>query len=123
MMLFFIIGFIYALLISTGMGGGVLIVPYLMQFCSFGIDQAKLLMLLLYVPASVIITFLNIRRGVFKLNMLSFFIMATAGTLGVIVGKYLSGLMNDQSMKNAYALFIILLGSLQLLQLTVKRNN
>ena len=122
MIIFFVLGFIYALLISTGMGGGILIAPYLIQYCDFDISQARTAMLLLYVPASVILTYRNIKNGTLCLNMRAFTLMAISRMVGVIIGKFFFDGIDISSMKRAYAVFIILVGLLQIGQLIFKRK-
>ena len=122
MILFFAIGFIYALLISTGMGGGILIAPYLIQYCDFEINEAKAVLLLLYIPASLILTYRNIKNSVIVLDIRNFSLMAFAGVVGVIIGKILFDSSDVKSMKIAYAFFVILVGLLQIGSLILKRK-
>ncbi len=124
MIILFLVGIMFAFLVGLGTGGGMLLVPVLIDIFGHSAVEAKSIILLLYIPISLIVSYLNIKNGYFEIEFRFFALMAVVGTIGVLLGSFLSGYMNIEGIKTSYAVFIITAGVYQLLQLIfVKKDN
>ena len=119
MIILFVVGVVFAFLVGIGTGGGMLLVPVLIEGFGLTATEARSIILLLYVPISLIVSYINVKNGYFRLEYRTLAAMAVIGTVGVLLGNYLSGLLDGSGIKKAYAVFIITAGAYQLLQLYI----
>lgn len=123
MIILFVVGAMFAFLVGIGTGGGMLLMPVLIEYFGYSVTEARSIVLLLYIPISLIVSYINIKNGYFQLKFSTFAVMSVAGTVGVACGNYLSGLLDAESIKKAYAIFIIVAGAYQLIQLYIANKS
>lgn len=83
-------GAAFALLVSLGTGGGMLLMPLLVVCMGYSVREARMYSLLLYIPVSVIITAINSSRGWFLWSK-SMVLYTAAGMAGAAAGAVAAG--------------------------------
>ena len=83
-------GAAFALLVSLGTGGGMLLMPLLVVCMGYSVREARMYSLLLYIPVSVIITAINSSRGRFLWSK-SMVLYTADGMAGAAAGAVAAG--------------------------------
>lgn len=83
-------GAAFALLVSLGTGGGMLLMPLLVVCMGYSVREARMYSLLLYIPVSLIITAINSGRGGFSWNK-SLVRYTLSGIAGAAAGAVAAG--------------------------------
>ncbi|MBR5272921.1 MAG: sulfite exporter TauE/SafE family protein [Clostridia bacterium] len=98
---------------SLGIGGGGILIIYLTLFASMEQLKAQGLNLLFFIPCGIIALIIHLKN---KLIDKAYSIpLICGGVVGVLVGNYLSTLIDTNILSKIFAVFIIFIGLRELL--------
>ena len=108
-----IVGFLSGILASMGLGGGFVLVVYFAIFTDFVQKGAQGINLLFFIPITVIAVIIHIKN---KLIDVKTALMCSAiGIPAVVAGFYLAQNIDNEWLRKAFAVFIIVSGLKDLL--------
>lgn len=114
-MVLLVLGFVFAVLVGLGTGGGLLLIPLLVLLMDYPLDLAQQITLLLYLPLSAVITVINIKRQSFNTKAKPFAGYLLLGVAGVVAGVFLMRRIDTDILRYMYAVFILAAGVWQLI--------
>ncbi len=100
---------------AMGLGGGSLLMLYLLFFTDLPQRDAQTLNLLLFLPTAAFSAFLHRRNGLLQGKILTK--LLPAGIAGSLIGALLSRQLPSQLLKKCFGLFLLLMGVKELLSL------
>lgn len=103
-MLIFLVGIISGIVTGLGMGGGSILIMFLSSF--FGFDQhiAQSANLVFFIPTSIIVIMINLKRKNIVLQDICLVIFF--GILGTLIGSKISIITDSDNLKRYFAIFI-----------------
>jgi uncharacterized membrane protein YfcA len=91
-----------------GVGGGVVLVPAMVLLLAFDQHIAQGTSLLVVIPAALVGSWTNYRRGRFQLRDAG--ILAAGGIVGAGIGSFVALGFDDQLLRRLFALLLLVLG-------------
>ncbi len=107
-MIFALIGLLAFLLAGFGLGGGVLLIPVLINFFDFDPQVARYFALVAYLPASLGVIIYNFKNN--KGEFLKIIKLIPLGVLGTLLGSLICSILNVDLFKKIYGLFLVVFG-------------
>ncbi|MGL4796980.1 MAG: sulfite exporter TauE/SafE family protein [Paraclostridium sp.] len=103
-----IIGFLGGIIGGMGMGGGTILIPMLILFCSVDPKIAQSVNLLSSIPMSLVALFIHARNKnvVFKLVVP----IALFGVLGSVVGSLVANYISSELLRRIFGIFLLIIG-------------
>ena len=103
-----IVGFLSGILASMGLGGGFVLVVYLAIFTDFLQKGAQGINLLFFIPITVIAVIIHIKNKL--IDVKTALICSAFGIAAVVAGFYLAQNIDNEWLRKAFAVFIIISG-------------
>lgn len=116
-----IVGFLSGILASMGLGGGFVLVVYFAVFTDFVQKGAQGINLLFFIPITVIAVIIHIKNRLIDIK--TALICSAFGILAVVGGFYLAQNIDNEWLRKAFAVFIIISGLKDLLGKNKKSEN
>ena len=101
-------GTVLGYLSGQGVGGGSLLMIWLMSVVNLDFQQAKTLNLLFFIPAAVISSLFHIKTG--KLNTKKAFPIILCGVAGAILASAVTPYLETKWIKKAFGVLLIITG-------------
>ncbi len=111
-MINFIVGIFSGFLGSIGVGGGCVLVIYLILFTEAAQRNAQGINLIFFIPCAVIGLFFHFKNRLVKLKIA--FPIVAFGIIGVLVGLLIGGKLNDNLLKRIFGGFLLLISVYQI---------
>ena len=103
-----IVGFLSGILASMGLGGGFVLVVYFALFTDFVQKGAQGINLLFFIPITVIAVIIHIKNKL--IDVKTALICSAIGIPAVVGGFYLAQNIDNEWLRKAFAVFIIISG-------------
>ena len=103
-----IVGFLSGILASMGLGGGFVLVVYFAIFTDFMQKGAQGINLLFFIPITVIAVVIHIKNKL--IDVKTALICSALGIAAVVAGFYLAQNIDNEWLRKAFAVFIIISG-------------
>lgn len=107
-MIFVLVGFTAFLLAGFGLGGGVLLIPVLVNLFDFDPQVARYFALVAYLPASIGVIIYNFKNN--KSKFAKIIRLIPFGVVGSLLGSVIYLILNVKLFKKIYGLFLIIFG-------------
>ena len=107
--------FAVSVLGAMGLGGGSLLMLYLLFFTELPQQEAQALNLLLFLPTAAVSAFLHRKNGLLQSKTLKQ--LLPAGIIGSLCGAVLSGCLPSDFLKKIFGVFLLLMGGKELFSL------
>ena len=115
-----VIGVIGGIIGGMGMGGGTLTIPLLTLFLSYKQLQAQGVNLVAFLPMSLIALFIHFKNKLVEFK--TTWILALVGSVFSLIGALIAVKVKNEILKKAFAIFLIGLGIVQLVELIKNKN-
>lgn len=103
-----IVGFLSGILASMGLGGGFVLVVYFAIFTDFMQKGAQGINLLFFIPITVIAVVIHIKNKLIDIK--TALVCSAFGIAAVVAGFYLAQNIDNEWLRKAFAVFIIISG-------------
>ena len=103
-----LVGLASGILASMGMGGGFILVVYFALFTDIAQKAAQGINLLFFIPVTVIAVFLHIKNRL--IDVKTALVCSLFGIPAVVAGFYIAQNMDNNLLRNTFAVFIIVSG-------------
>lgn len=116
----FLLVFLASALGSMGLGGGSLLMLYLVLFTQVPQEEAQALNLLLFLPTAALAVLLHRKNKLLRSDILKKYL--PSGIVGSILGSFLCGSLQSDLLRKIFGLFLLLMGLQELRQLWKNRQ-
>lgn len=116
-----IVGFFAAIIGSMGMGGGGILLMYISAFTDTPQLKAQGINLIFFIPIAIISSILHIKNRL--VNLKAALLVIIGGIPSALLGVYLSSLIGDNLLRKAFAVFLIFLGTREIITAFKKKTD
>lgn len=113
-MLHFIIGFLSGIAGGMGIGGGTVLIPFLIFFTEAAQHEAQGVNLVTFIPTALAAVIVHIKNKHIQLK--TAFQLIIAGITGAILGSYLASIISAQLLKKMFGVFLLIMGLYELIR-------
>lgn len=106
-MIEFLIGLCSYILAGMGLGGGIILIPLLTEFCKISQLNAQYISLIAYIPTGIILILLS-KKSSQKYKILP---LIPFGVIGAIAGAFISQRIDTEVLRRIYGVFMIVFGA------------
>lgn len=107
-----VIGFLSGIIGGMGIGGGTILIPFLIIFSSLNQQQAQGINLFVFIPTAIVALLTHIKDK--NINFQIAFPLIITGIIGAIFGSYLAVSISSSELRNFFALFLFIMGSYEI---------
>ena len=118
--LIFVLSFIGGIFGGMGMGGGTLLIPLLSIFLHYNQRYCQGLNLIAFIPMCVIALLIHKKNNLLEIK--HSFIIVVLGLVFCVISSIIAQNINNNTLKVAFGVFLILLSIFQLSRLIFCRN-
>ncbi|MTI70936.1 MAG: sulfite exporter TauE/SafE family protein [Firmicutes bacterium] len=111
-MMLLLIGFLSGIIGGMGIGGGTILIPFLIFFSSLTQQQAQGINLFVFIPTAIVALTTHIKDK--NINFKIAIPLIISGIIGAFFGSYLAVNISSEKLKNFFALFLFLMGSYEI---------
>ena len=106
-----LIGILSGIVSGLGMGGGTILITFLV--CFFNVNQlvAQASNIIFFIPTSIMATIVNIKNKMIKWNVV--ILLTIAGIIGAMIGSTMANKINVDILRKAFAVFILFIAIYQ----------
>lgn len=109
----FLIGIISGIISGMGIGGGAILIPTLIIFTNLSQQEAQGINLIVFIPVAIAALIVHIKEKNIEFK-LAFWIIIS-GVIGAILGSKLALIINSNTLKKFFAIFLLFIGIYELL--------
>lgn len=120
MIKFLLVGIMGGIIGGMGMGGGTFLIPLLTAVCGIEQTTAQAVNLIAFIPMSIISVIIHAKNGLIKPKYL--LSISLPAIIFSIPASIIALQINSDLLKNAFGIFLIILGIKQFLQILFKQK-
>lgn len=113
-----ITGIVFGIIGGMGMGGGVILIPALTLIFSFSQHGAQALNLAIFFPMAIAAIILHFKHKLIRLK--SAVKLIIGGLPGAALGAYLAILLDENTLRIAFGVFLILVAAYRIYTMEIK---
>ncbi len=102
------VGFFAGLTASMGLGGGFLLMIYLLNFAGFSQLHAQMINLMFFIPIAITSSILHIKNRLIEKRPLVYFLVF--GILGVFLGSFFIYFLPVKFLKKIFSVLLLIFG-------------
>lgn len=108
-----LIGFLSGIIGGMGIGGGTILIPFLVIFKNIGQQQAQGINLIVFLPVAIIALITHYKNGNIDFSFAKWIILG--GIIGAIFGSTLAIRIDPLRLKKYFGFFLLLIGIYELI--------
>ena len=104
--LYIIIGVIFGIIGGMGIGGGIILIPFLTLFMGFSQQDAQAINLFVFIPMAIVALIMHIKNKL--INIRQTWILLISGSILAVLGSYVASLLASEILRTIFGVFLII---------------
>lgn len=110
----FLIGILSGIISGMGIGGGAILIPFLIFFGSLNQQQAQGINLIVFIPVAIMALIVHVKEDNIHFKYLKWII--PSGIIGAIIGSMLAIRIKPDSLRKYFGIFLLFIGVYEFLK-------
>lgn len=103
--IYILIGIVFGCIGGMGMGGGIILIPFLTIFMGFNQQDAQAINLFAFVPMAILALIMHIKNKL--INISQTWVLLISGSIFAFLGSYVASLLSGETLKTIFGIFLI----------------
>lgn len=110
----FFIGLLSGIISGMGIGGGAILIPFLVFFTELNQQQAQGINLIVFIPVAIIALIIHFKEKNIEIQYTKFLVIG--GIFGAIIGSLLAMKINPDALRRYFGIFLLFIGIYELIK-------